>query len=193
MWHRYMPRRAAQVLLLGLSFCIPFASQAGVPFVKEGDLIALEMPGIPGDDQFAASNGLPPGSIPILSVGGNVITPNCTPGSCLPAKALPSNIAALKKLGASSAALYLAAVLGSPFKTATFSFYRINQGVPSKYYSIRLRDVRVAKEAWAGTSGVGDSPDTEEIELAYSDIMVADEVTGWRACYDVVRVTAYQC
>ena len=57
-------------------------------------------------------------------------------------------------------------------------------------YTITLDDVTIASQKWAGNSNAVDTVDTENLELTYSRIILLDNETGSRACYDVKTLTA---
>lgn len=165
---------------------VSFALAMGAPLSAFADLITLQIPNIPGDAKFAANNALPPDSIRVLTVGNMVENTTTTAGGGSGAgKPVLSNLSIVKKFGESSAALFLLAVQGKHAPTATIGFYRMKQGVPTRYYTITLSEVFVALQNWAGNSGAVDSADLENLELAYSRIVLLDNETGARACYDL--------
>ena len=163
-----------------------FGLAAGVPLVAQSDVITLQIPGIAGDTKFATSNGLPLDSIRVLTVATGVENTGTTSGGGSgTGKAILSNVSIVKKLGESSPALFLQAVRGTHFQNATISFYRMKQGVPSKYYTITLNEIFVRSLSWVGNSSAVDAADAENLELEYSRITLLDDVTGARVCYDV--------
>jgi type VI secretion system Hcp family effector len=174
-------------VILGISFALVL----GAPLAANADIIALQMPNIPGDAKFAANNGLPLDSIRVLTVGNSV--ENSAPpisGGGGSGKAVFSSLSLVKKFGESSAPLFLVAAQGRHLQTATISFYRVKQGVPAKYYTITLEDVVVAAQKWVGNSNGVDAADSESLELAYNKITLLDNETGSRACYDISRNVA---
>jgi type VI secretion system secreted protein Hcp len=172
---------------------IAFLFATGLPTVALGDIIALQIPTIPGDARFAANNALPPDSIRVLSVGNGVQNPPCDPagaGGCV-GKAIFENISILKKFGESSPSLFLAVARGQHFQTATISFYRMRGSTLVKYFTISLDDVTIASQKWVGNAGTVDSADSENVEISYTRIIMLDNETGARACYD--RSLSSQC
>lgn len=175
-------------VILGMSFALA----VGAPLAAGADIIALQLPNIPGDAKFAANNGLPLDSIRVLTVGNSVenTAPDSTGSGGGAGKPIFSNLALVKKFGESSAPLFLAAAQGRHLQTATITFYRVKQGVPAKYYTIKLDDVVVAAQKWVGNSSGVDAADSESIELAYAKITLLDNETGSSACYDIARAAA---
>lgn len=178
MRNRIFPSYVAMAVSLGLT--------VGTPLMARADVIALQVPNIPGDAKFAASAGLPPDSIRVLTVGSSVKNPGCvTGGAGCSGKATFGNVAVVKKFGESSAPLFLAAALGQHLPRVTISFYRWRQGVTAKYYSITLDEVLLSSQTWVGNSGPVDSADTESLDFSYRRITFLDELTGSRACFDI--------
>ena len=168
--------------------CVALFFGLAMPMVAHSDIIALQLPNIPGDARFAAANGLPADSIRVLTVGNaveNVM--ECVGGGSCTGKAVFSNVSVTKKFGESSAPIFLTVVRGTFLPTATISFYRMRQGAPVRYYTITLQEVSIAKQSWVGNSNAVDSPDAENIELSYARITLLDNETGSRACFDVRR------
>jgi type VI secretion system secreted protein Hcp len=165
---------------------IAFLLAIGLPMVALGDIIALQIPNIPGDSRFAANNGLPADSIRVLSVGNGIENTGADPtgGGGGTGKAIFSNVSILKKFGESSPSLFLGVASGRHFQTATISFYRVKQGTPVRYFTITLSDVTIASQKWVGSSNQVDSADSENVELGYTRIIMLDNDTGARACFD---------
>jgi type VI secretion system Hcp family effector len=159
-----------------------FGVAVGVPWIAHADIIALQLPNVPGDERFAAANGLPADSIRVLTVG-NSVGVDCSSGRC--ERPEFSNVSVTKKFGESSAPLFLTAATGKPLPTATISFYRMKQGVAVRYYTITLQNVTITSQAWVGNSNEVGSTDVEDLELQYSRITLFDNETGSRACFDV--------
>ena len=168
---------------------IAFLLAIGLPMVALGDIIALQITNIPGDAKFAANNGLPADSIRVLSVGNGIENTGdpAGPGGGT-GKAIFSDVSIVKKFGESSPGLFLGVASGRHFQTATISFYRVKQGTPVRYFTITLTDVTIASQEWVGSSSQVDSADSENVELAYTRIVMLDNDTGARACYDRKQV-----
>jgi type VI secretion system secreted protein Hcp len=172
---------------------VAFLLATGLPMVAFGDIITLQIPNIPGDAKFAANNALPADSIRVLSVGNGVENTPCDPagaGGCA-GKAIFDNVSILKKFGESSPSLFLAVARGVHFPTATISFYRMKNGAPVKYFTISLDEVTIASQKWIGNSNAVDSADSENVEISYTRIIMLDNETGARACFD--RRLTSQC
>jgi type VI secretion system Hcp family effector len=178
-------RNALGKVVLGMSFALAL----GAPIAANADVIALQLPNIPGDAKFAANNGLPLDSIRVLTVGNSVenVTGICPGGGGCAGKAIFSDLSLVKKFGESSAPIFLLVAQGRHLQTATVSFYRMKQNVLSKYYTITLQDVTVASQAWVGNSNGVDAADAESIKLTYAKITLLDNETGSTVCYDVAR------
>lgn len=176
-------KNALGKVVLGMSFALAL----GAPLAANADVIALQLPGIPGDAKFAANNGLPLDSIRVLTASNSVeATVASSPGGGGGAgKAIFSNLSLVKKFGESSAPIFLLVAQGRHLQTATLSFYRMKQNVLTKYYTITLQDVTVASQAWVGNSNGVDAADAESIELAYAKITLLDNETGSSVCYDL--------
>lgn len=175
-------RIASRKVTVAMSFVLA----VGAPLLARSDIITLQMPNIPGDAKFAANNGLPLDSIRLLTVGYSAEnTGDISGGGGGAGKAVLSKLAVLKKFGESSAPLFLGLVTGIHFQNATISFFRVRQGVPTKYYTITLDDVTVGSQKWVGNAVAADSGDSENVELGYSRITLLDNATGSRACYDL--------
>jgi type VI secretion system Hcp family effector len=172
-------RTVAAVLSFGIAALTSFAAQA--------DIIALQLPNVPGDAKFAANNGLPLDSIRVLTVGNSVANAGsgATGAGGGEGKAIFSHLSIVKKFGESSARLFLLVAEGTHLQTATVSFYRMKQNVLAKYYTITLQDVTVASQQWVGNSNGVDAADSESVEFSYSKITLLDNETGSTACYDV--------
>jgi type VI secretion system Hcp family effector len=166
---------------------LSFGIAVGISFAAHADIIALQLPNVPGDAKFAANNGLPLDSIRVLTVGNSVQNTGDggTGGGGGVGKAVFSDLSIVKKFGESSAALFLLAATGEHLQTATVSFYRAKQGVPTKYYTITLRDVLVASQQWVGNSNGVDAADSESVEFSYSQITLTNNETNTSVCYDV--------
>ena len=165
---------------------VAFLLAVGLPMAALGDIIAVQIPTIPGDAKFAANNGLPADAIRVLSVANGVETTVCDiggSGGCV-SRATFSNISILKKFGESSPSLFLAVATGRHFQNATVSFYRMKGGTPIKYFTITLDDVIIASQKWVGAANSADSADSESVELSYARIIMLDNDTGARACFD---------
>ncbi len=179
-------KNALGKVVLGMSFALSL----GAPLAANADVIALQLPGIPGDAKFAANNALPLDSIRVLTVGNSVANTGAgsTGGGGGAGKAIFSNLSLVKKFGESSAPIFLLVAQGRHLQTATVSFSRMKQSVLTKYYTITLQGVTVASQAWVGNSNGVDAADAENIELAYEKITLLDNETGSSVCYDVVRL-----
>jgi type VI secretion system secreted protein Hcp len=157
----------------------------GAPLIAQADVIALQIPGIPGDAKFAANNSLPVDSIRVLTVGNSVQNLfDSGGGGGGSGKTTFSPLSIVKKFGESSAPLFVAVAKGAFVPTATISFYRTKQGLLAKYYTITLQEVTVASQTWVGNSNAVDAADSEQIELRYGRITLLDNETGTRTCYD---------
>ncbi|MEP7313548.1 MAG: type VI secretion system tube protein Hcp [Pseudomonadota bacterium] len=164
---------------------VSFGVLLGTPLLAQADVIALQLPGIPGDAKFAANNSLPVDSIRVLTVGNSVkISTDSLGGGSGVGKPIFSPLSIVKKFGESSGPLFLAVVRGVFLPTATISFYRTKQGLLTRYYTITLQEVSVASQNWVGNSNAVDSADSEELELRYGRITLLDNETGTRSCYD---------
>lgn len=172
-----------------VALAMSFALSIVCPLVAHADIIALQIPNIPGDAKFATNNGLPADSIRVLTVANSVeVSGSNGGGGGGVGKPIFSNLSIVKKFGESSAPLFLLVATGRFIATATVSFYRVKQGVPVKYYTILLDDVAVSSQRWVGNSNGVDGADAENIELTYSRIRLRDEESGVTACYDVRQV-----
>jgi type VI secretion system Hcp family effector len=173
------------------ALAMSFALTIVCPLIAHADIIALQIPNIPGDARFATNNALPADSIRVLTVGNAVENSGCTTGggACI-GKPIFSNLSIVKKFGESSAPLFLIVATGKFVPSATVSFYRVRQGVPVKYYTIRLDEVSVSSQRWVGNSNGVDGADAENIELVYSKITLRDEESGVTACYNVKTATS---
>lgn len=169
-----------------VALAMSFAFFIVCSLVAHADIIALQMPNIPGDARFATNNGLPADSIRVLTVANSVeVSGGTVGGGSGTGKPIFSNLSIVKKFGESSAPLFLLVATGRFIPTATVSFYRVKQGVPVKYYTILLDEVSVSSQRWVGNSNGVDGADAENIELTYSRIRLRDEESGVTACYDV--------
>jgi type VI secretion system Hcp family effector len=171
------------------SLALGILASAVVSSAALADVITLQVPGIPGDAKFAASNGLPADSIKVLTVSGSAENPVAMSGSSGggAGKVNFSRLSVVKKFGESSAPLFLQVARGLILPTVTVNFYRIKQGAPVKYYSITLQNVTVAGQTWVGNSNAVDSLDSENLEFVYSTITFQDVDSNTRACFDVQR------
>lgn len=175
-------KSASRKFVLAMSFVVSIVC----PLVAHADIIALQVPNIPGDARFATNNGLPADSIRVLTVSNSVeFSGGSVGGGSGAGKPIFSNLSIVKKFGESSAPLFLLVATGRFVPTATVSFYRVRQGVPVKYYTILLDEVFVSSQRWVGNSNGVDGADAESIELAYARIRLRDEESGATACYDV--------
>ncbi|MGB7738145.1 MAG: type VI secretion system tube protein Hcp [Steroidobacteraceae bacterium] len=174
------------------ALAMSFALSIVCPLVAHADIIALQIPNIPGDAKFATNNGLPADSIRVLTVGNSVEFSGGTGGGGSVGKAIFSNLSIVKKFGESSAPLFLSVATGRFVPSATVSFYRVKQGVPVRYYTILLDDVSVRSQKWVGNANGVDGADAENIELAYSRIRLRDEESGVTVCYDIKTLSQCQ-
>lgn len=167
--------------------CVALFFGLAVPLVAHSDIIALQLPNIPGDTRFAAANGLPADSIRVLTVGSSAeqVGGGGVGGGGGSGKTIFSDVSVTKKFGESSAPIFLTVARGTFLPTATISFYRMRQGVAVRYYTITLQEVSIASQSWVGNSNAVDAPDTENIKLTYTRITLLDDETGSRACFDV--------
>ena len=110
-------KNALGKVVLGMSFALAL----GAPLAANADVIALQLPGIPGDAKFAANNGLPLDSIRVLTVGNSVenSTPVCPGGGGCAGKPIFSELSLVKKFGESSAPIFLLVAQGRHLPTAT--------------------------------------------------------------------------
>ncbi len=158
-----------------------FALALGAPLAADADVIALHLPGI------RATRSSPRTTLcrSIRSASSRSVTPSQNTASGSPGhggagKATFSNLSLVKRFGESSAPIFLAAAHGEHLETATISFYRMKQSVPTKCYTITLRGVTVASQAWVGNSNGVDAADAESVELAYERISRRDWSRGCR-------------
>lgn len=175
------------------ALAMSFALSIVCPLVAHADIIALQIPNIPGDARFSNNNGLPADSIRVLTVGNSVENSGGTGGGGGGAgKAIFSDLSIVKKFGESSAPLFLLVATGRFVPSATVSFYRVKQGVPVKYYTILLEDVSVRSQKWVGNANGVDGADAENIELAYTRISLRDEESRVTVCYDIRTLSQCQ-
>lgn len=180
-------RMGNQIASRTVAAVLSFGIAVGVSLAARADIIALQVPNVPGDAKFAANHGLPLDSIRVLTVGNSVVTTTADGGGggAGAGKAIFSDLSIVKKFGESSAPLFLLAATGEHLPTATVSFYRVKQGVPAKYYTIKLDDVTVASQQWVGNSNGVDAADSESVAFTYSRITLTNIETGTSTCYDI--------
>jgi len=169
-----------------VAIAMSFGLAVGAPTLAYSDIITMQMDGIPGETAFAQKYDLPLDSIRVLTVGNSVKSAiDCSSGSCLNVITV-GNLTAVKNFGESSGPLFLLAVTGKAIKIATISFYRAQDGLLTKYYTITVRNLYIASQKWVGNAS-GDKADAESLELAFAQIELLDNETGSKTCFDVKR------
>lgn len=163
------------------------------------DIIALEVPGIPGDATFSATYGLPPGSIEVFSVSGgfaqalNIGSQSSGSGA---GKITFNPISISKHFGASSPAILLSIAQGTFYDQGSgpvlISFYHLNRNGPaSKYFSIKLSTAAIQSVDLSDSETRPHVNDLESVGFDYGIITITDLATGNSVCWN--RIANRRC
>jgi type VI secretion system Hcp family effector len=129
------------------------------------------------------------GTIEVLSLSNSILNPvqGCAGGSSCAGKAVFSDMVIQKRFDSSSPPLFLALATGKRFPNVVISFLRSGGDTFTKVFTIILSDAAVTKFETNSTAdnalrGLGQ----EQINLSYSQIILRNDLTGKRACWNVV-------
>jgi len=159
------------------------------------DIIALEVPGIPGDAAFVSAYGLPQDSIEVFSVSGgfsqalNIGSQGSGAGA---GKVTFNPIKISKHFGASSPAILLSIAEGTFYDSSAspvlISFYHVrHEGPPHKYFSIKLSSAAIQSVELSDSETRPLVNDLESISFDYGVITITDLITGNSSCWNRIR------
>jgi type VI secretion system Hcp family effector len=157
----------------------------GAALARGGELMGLQITGVPGDTAFANANTLPLNSIEVLSVAFG--TSNA--GSGVNSHPNLQNLSVAKYFGDSTPNLFIGSLSATVYPTATVTFYRFLQsGLLERYYTITMTNVTVTSLAMTDLEGAASN--SEQVTFGYQQITVRDLVTGTHSCWNVVTGTS---